>query len=181
MTDHEKKTKKLKPDCGGTDFNLLVCHDLFSYILGNIEVWKQRKSVLLNSKGFIFLFYGAMFCRMKDRCAVICSYISLECTLMLVCFFSLGSKPFKCKICNFAAAQLGDARNHVKRHLGMREYKCHICGWVNGLYFACRSLSLEQKSYRMYIPRWLTLCMHTLLFIVMVNSLNTVMTFLSHS
>ncbi|XP_075682611.1 zinc finger protein 407 isoform X2 [Rhinoderma darwinii] len=39
-----------------------------------------------------------------------------------------GSKPFKCKICNFAAAQLGDARNHVKRHLGMREYKCHICG-----------------------------------------------------
>ncbi|XP_056377402.1 zinc finger protein 407 [Hyla sarda] len=39
-----------------------------------------------------------------------------------------GSKPFKCKICSFAAAQLGDARNHVKRHLGMREYKCHICG-----------------------------------------------------
>ncbi|KAM9308323.1 zinc finger protein 407 [Gastrophryne carolinensis] len=38
-----------------------------------------------------------------------------------------GSKPFKCKICHFAAAQLGDARNHVKRHLGMREYKCHIC------------------------------------------------------
>ncbi|XP_018411030.1 PREDICTED: zinc finger protein 407 [Nanorana parkeri] len=39
-----------------------------------------------------------------------------------------GSKPFKCKICHFAAAQLGDARNHVKRHLGMREYKCHVCG-----------------------------------------------------
>ncbi|XP_069587063.1 zinc finger protein 407 [Ranitomeya imitator] len=39
-----------------------------------------------------------------------------------------GSKPFKCKICKFAAAQLGDARNHVKRHLGMREYKCHVCG-----------------------------------------------------
>uniref|UniRef100_A0A3B3STQ5 Zinc finger protein 407 n=1 Tax=Paramormyrops kingsleyae TaxID=1676925 RepID=A0A3B3STQ5_9TELE len=37
------------------------------------------------------------------------------------------SKPFKCKICNFATAQLGDARNHVKRHLGMREYKCHVC------------------------------------------------------
>ncbi|CAH7084255.1 Zfp407 [Phodopus roborovskii] len=36
-----------------------------------------------------------------------------------------GSKPFKCKICHFATAQLGDARNHVKRHLGMREYKCH--------------------------------------------------------
>uniref|UniRef100_A0A671QB07 Zinc finger protein 407-like n=1 Tax=Sinocyclocheilus anshuiensis TaxID=1608454 RepID=A0A671QB07_9TELE len=34
-----------------------------------------------------------------------------------------GSKPFMCKICNFATAQLGDARNHVKRHLGMREYK----------------------------------------------------------
>ncbi|KAG8571394.1 hypothetical protein GDO81_011626 [Engystomops pustulosus] len=43
-----------------------------------------------------------------------------------------GSKPFKCKICNFAAAQLGDARNHVKRHLGMREYKCHICGRRRG-------------------------------------------------
>ncbi|XP_063307690.1 zinc finger protein 407 [Pelobates fuscus] len=39
-----------------------------------------------------------------------------------------GSKPFKCKICHFAAAQLGDARYHVKRHLGMREYKCHVCG-----------------------------------------------------
>ncbi|OCT76572.1 hypothetical protein XELAEV_18031775mg [Xenopus laevis] len=39
-----------------------------------------------------------------------------------------GSRPFKCKICHFAAAQLGDARNHVKRHLGMREYKCHVCG-----------------------------------------------------
>ncbi|XP_075069321.1 zinc finger protein 407 [Mixophyes fleayi] len=39
-----------------------------------------------------------------------------------------GSKPFKCKICHFAAAQLGDARNHVKRHIGMREYKCHVCG-----------------------------------------------------
>ncbi|KAG7229362.1 hypothetical protein INR49_012879 [Caranx melampygus] len=38
------------------------------------------------------------------------------------------SKPFRCKICNFATAQLGDARNHVKRHLGMREYKCDICG-----------------------------------------------------
>uniref|UniRef100_A0A3B4AX77 C2H2-type domain-containing protein n=1 Tax=Periophthalmus magnuspinnatus TaxID=409849 RepID=A0A3B4AX77_9GOBI len=37
------------------------------------------------------------------------------------------SKPFMCKICNFATAQLGDARNHVKRHLGMREYKCDIC------------------------------------------------------
>lgn len=45
-------------------------------------------------------------------------------------YCSAGSKPFKCKICNFATAQLGDARNHVKRHLGMREYKCHICGWV---------------------------------------------------
>ncbi|XP_034031291.1 zinc finger protein 407 isoform X2 [Thalassophryne amazonica] len=40
-----------------------------------------------------------------------------------------GSRPFKCKICDFAAAQLGDARNHVKRHLGMREYRCDICGW----------------------------------------------------
>ncbi|RXM96052.1 Cytosolic non-specific dipeptidase, partial [Acipenser ruthenus] len=39
-----------------------------------------------------------------------------------------GSKPFKCKLCKFATAQLGDARNHVKRHLGMREYKCHVCG-----------------------------------------------------
>lgn len=42
--------------------------------------------------------------------------------------FPPGSKPFMCKICNFATAQLGDARNHVKRHLGMREYKCDICG-----------------------------------------------------
>ena len=42
--------------------------------------------------------------------------------------FCAGSKPFKCKICNFATAQLGDARNHVKRHLGMREYKCDMCG-----------------------------------------------------
>lgn len=43
-------------------------------------------------------------------------------------FCFAGSKPFMCKICNFATAQLGDARNHVKRHLGMREYKCDICG-----------------------------------------------------
>ncbi|XP_051879926.1 zinc finger protein 407 isoform X2 [Pristis pectinata] len=41
-----------------------------------------------------------------------------------------GSKPFRCTLCNFATAQLGDARNHVKRHLGVREYKCHICGWA---------------------------------------------------
>lgn len=52
-------------------------------------------------------------------------------TLCTLC--SAGSKPFMCKICNFATAQLGDARNHVKRHLGMREYKCHICGWVQSL------------------------------------------------
>uniref|UniRef100_A0A6I8Q4H9 Zinc finger protein 407 n=1 Tax=Xenopus tropicalis TaxID=8364 RepID=A0A6I8Q4H9_XENTR len=54
-----------------------------------------------------------------------------------------GSKPFKCKICHFAAAQLGDARNHVKRHLGMREYKCHVCGK-----FSC---NLCDRSFR---ERW---------------------------
>ena len=57
------------------------------------------------------------------KCNIIAAY-----KLSMLCF--TGSKPFMCKICNFATAQLGDARNHVKRHLGMREYKCDICGWV---------------------------------------------------
>lgn len=58
--------------------------------------------------------------------------VDLYCCEIPCLFFSFtGSKPFMCKICNFATAQLGDARNHVKRHLGMREYKCHICGWVH--------------------------------------------------
>lgn len=122
------------------------------------------------------------------------NYISILLTSVLFgfLFFSfspfVGSKPFKCKICHFAAAQLGDARNHVKRHLGMREYKCHVCGWVNDSTTAvdyCKRKKTRECAF-LHHPkwlwlRWLTLCMHTLLFIVMVNSLNTVMTCLSYS
>uniref|UniRef100_A0A8C4N2G9 C2H2-type domain-containing protein n=1 Tax=Eptatretus burgeri TaxID=7764 RepID=A0A8C4N2G9_EPTBU len=39
-----------------------------------------------------------------------------------------GSKPFHCTICNFSAAQLGDIRTHVKRHLNLCEYYCSVCG-----------------------------------------------------
>lgn len=74
------------------------------------------------------------FCPALTQSCFIKIAVSFKHNIIVACDFSVlcfpGSKPFMCKICNFATAQLGDARNHVKRHLGMREYKCDICGWV---------------------------------------------------
>uniref|UniRef100_A0A3B3TUQ5 Zinc finger protein 407 n=1 Tax=Poecilia latipinna TaxID=48699 RepID=A0A3B3TUQ5_9TELE len=118
---------------GGASFKCVKCTDRFETEQDLFVHIKEKHEELLREVNKYVLEDTEQINREREENqGSVCKYCGKVCKssnsmAFLAHIRTHTSKPFMCKICNFATAQLGDARNHVKRHLGMREYKCDIC------------------------------------------------------
>uniref|UniRef100_A0A3Q3Q604 C2H2-type domain-containing protein n=1 Tax=Monopterus albus TaxID=43700 RepID=A0A3Q3Q604_MONAL len=118
---------------GGAAFKCVKCTDRFEAEQDLFVHIKEKHEELLREVNKYVLEDTEQINREREENqGSVCKYCGKVCKssnsmAFLAHIRTHTSKPFMCKICNFATAQLGDARNHVKRHLGMREYKCDIC------------------------------------------------------
>uniref|UniRef100_A0A3B5AKV0 Zinc finger protein 407 n=1 Tax=Stegastes partitus TaxID=144197 RepID=A0A3B5AKV0_9TELE len=118
---------------GGASFKCVKCTDRFESEQELFVHIKEKHEELLREVNKYVLEDTEQINREREENqGSVCKYCGKVCKssnsmAFLAHIRTHTSKPFMCKICNFATAQLGDARNHVKRHLGMREYKCDIC------------------------------------------------------
>uniref|UniRef100_A0A3Q0S5F0 Zinc finger protein 407 n=1 Tax=Amphilophus citrinellus TaxID=61819 RepID=A0A3Q0S5F0_AMPCI len=118
---------------GGASFKCVKCTDRFESEQDLFYHIKEKHEELLREVNKYVLEDTEQINREREENqGNVCKYCGKVCKssnsmAFLAHIRTHTSKPFMCKLCNFATAQLGDARNHVKRHLGMREYKCDIC------------------------------------------------------
>uniref|UniRef100_A0A3Q3BRP5 Zinc finger protein 407 n=1 Tax=Kryptolebias marmoratus TaxID=37003 RepID=A0A3Q3BRP5_KRYMA len=129
---NEQNSVEALPE-GGASFKCVKCTDRFDTEQDLFFHIKEKHEELLKEVSKYVLEDTEQINREREENkGSVCKYCGKVCKssnsmAFLAHIRTHTSKPFMCKICNFATAQLGDARNHVKRHLGMREYKCDIC------------------------------------------------------
>uniref|UniRef100_A0A3Q1H2E6 Zinc finger protein 407 n=1 Tax=Acanthochromis polyacanthus TaxID=80966 RepID=A0A3Q1H2E6_9TELE len=118
---------------GGASFKCVKCTDRFETEQELfIHIKEKHEELLREVNKYVLEDTEQINREREENQGSVCKYCGKVCKssnsmAFLAHIRTHTSKPFTCKICNFATAQLGDARNHVKRHLGMREYKCDIC------------------------------------------------------